>query len=589
MNILGGEQFLDIGKKDCLKVVKRKTSSDDANFSCDMHPVMQQVYLGRDVHSGEELGEELKQLPDPSELKGVDQAIALLCEALHKDQSIIIVGDFDADGATGTALTVMALRDLGFKHVDFAVPDRFRYGYGLSVAMVETLALKKPSLILTVDNGITSFEGVDKANELGMKVIITDHHECGDKLPAAAAIINPQQSGCKFPSKALAGVGVVFFLLLALRRTLRTEQWFDKNGVAEPEMGKFLDLVALGTVADMVPLDKCNRILVSSGLARIRSGLAHPGIAALFQVAKRPLWRAIAEDLGFAVAPRLNAAGRLENMATGIFCLMSPDLDSAERWGQSLNGYNQKRRVVSDTMEAQAFDKLNKEMPEYESCKSICLFDPDWHEGVTGLLASRVKDVCRKPTIILTRATDGYIKGSIRSVTGVHIRDALVAVDQRFPNLLLRFGGHAMAAGLTLANDDVKEFHRAFEEVVSEFFTATTEEQLLIDCELSPMQLDTELAQEIRYGGPWGRDFPEPLFEGVFDIISQRIVGKGHRLFSLAFPDTDERIKAIVYCQRHRVCAPVQSKRMNIIYRIQLDYFRGQEDICLVVEQLNPL
>ena len=445
------------------KLIRRRTANPEGTLAAQqLHPLLARVYTARGICAADELDLGLARLLPPSRLLNAERAAILLADAIAADSRLLIIGDFDADGATSTALAVSVLRSMGAAQVDYLVPNRFDYGYGLTPEIVELAAGRAPDLIITVDNGISSLEGVAAATARGIATLITDHHLAGRELPAADVIVNPNQPGCEFPSKNLAGVGVIFYVMLALRAELRRRGWFEQR--TEPNLGHYTDLVALGTVADVVPLDRNNRILVAAGLQRIQAGQARPGIAALLEVASRNPRTVVAADLGFAVGPRINAAGRLDDMSIGIECLLSSDASRASALAMQLHQLNQDRRLIEGDMQAEALRELARlELAEEgEPPVAMTLYQPGWHQGVIGILASRIKDRLHRPTIAFADGDAGQIKGSARSIPGIHIRDILDAVAVRHPGLISKFGGHAMAAGLSLARDDYEAFAGAF-------------------------------------------------------------------------------------------------------------------------------
>lgn len=560
-----------------------------------MHPVLARVYAHRNIESLEQLEYGLAHLLPFTGLSGIDAAAVLLVKALKEQQRILIVGDFDCDGATSSALAVRALRMLGAGQVDYLVPNRFEYGYGLTPEIVEVAAQGAPDLIVTVDNGISSIEGVAAAKAKGMDVLITDHHLPGHELPAADAMVNPNQPGDSFPSKNLAGVGVIFYVMLALRARLRDEGWFEKQKIAEPNLATLLDLVALGTVADVVPLDHNNRILVAQGLARIRSGQCSPGISALITVAKRNQQNLVAADLGFALGPRLNAAGRLEDMSLGIECLLTDDPHQANELARRLDGLNHERRQIESEMKEEAMLTLD-EMELNESSNlpvGLCLFEPHWHQGVIGILASRIKDRLHRPVIVFAnagaQADDASIKGSARSVSGLHIRDALDAVAAKHPGLLSKFGGHAMAAGLTLGADQFERFSAAFDEEVRRHLgPEDLRREILSDGFLAEDELDLSVAEALRAGGPWGQGFPEPLFDGVFELINRRIVGGKHLKLTVRLPESNQPVDAIAFNTVDDDW-PTTVAQVELAYRLDVNEFNGCRSVQLLVEYIRPL
>jgi single-stranded-DNA-specific exonuclease len=542
------------------------------------------------VTSVEELNLSLDQLLPPAELLNADRAANLLADALADDKRLLVVGDFDADGATSTALAVTALRAFGACNVDFLVPNRFEYGYGLTPEIVELAARERPDLIITVDNGISSHEGVEAARNAGIATLVTDHHLAGDQLPRADVIVNPNQPGCGFRSKNLAGVGVIFYTMLALRAELRRRRWFSTRD--EVNLGHYLDLVALGTVADVVPLDRNNRILVSAGLSRIRAGQARPGIQALLDVAARRHNSVVAADLGFAVGPRINAAGRLDDMSIGINCLMSEDYGEAARLAARLQQLNQDRRVIERGMQDEAVQILAALSFGEENLPPVAmtLYQSGWHQGVIGILASRIKDRLHRPVIAFADGDTDQLKGSARSIPGIHIRDILDAVATRHPGLITRFGGHAMAAGMTLRREAYDEFSAAFVEEVGRH-AEDVELQAVVesDGELTAADLQIEVAATLRYAGPWGQHFPEPVFDGEFDIVSQRLVGDKHLKLVLSQPASHDLVDAIAFNVDLDTWPDQSISHVEIAYRLDINEYRGERTVQLVVEHLVPL
>jgi len=570
-------------------VRRRQVNAQEPLPGAAIHPLLARVYRGRGITTGQELDLGLAQLLPPDLLLQADRAASLLADALAADRKILIVGDFDADGATSTALGVSVLRAFGARRVDYLVPNRFDYGYGLTPEIVALAARDKPDLIITVDNGISSVEGVAAANELGITTLITDHHLAGRELPAAEVIVNPNQPGCEFPSKNLAGVGVIFYIMLALRAQLRQRDWFADR--TEVNLGHYLDLVALGTVADVVPLDRNNRILVAAGLQRIRNGQARPGIGALLEIASRQPRTVVAADLGFAVGPRINAAGRLDDMSVGIECLLSESAQQARSLAARLHQLNQDRRLIEQGMQDEALQILAKLPPtsEEDAPVAMTLYQPGWHQGVIGILASRIKDRLHRPTIAFADGDEGQIKGSARSIAGIHIRDILDAVATRHPGLITKFGGHAMAAGMTLPRDAYETFAAAFVDEVARH-AEDVELQAVIesDGELQPDEFALELATQLRFAGPWGQHFPEPVFDGCFTIVSQRLVGEKHLKLVLAHPDSQQLLDAIAFNVDLDIWPDQSVEQVEVAYRLDVNEFRGQRTLQLMVEHLSP-
>ncbi|MEH6586036.1 MAG: single-stranded-DNA-specific exonuclease RecJ [Halioglobus sp.] len=555
-----------------------------------MHPLLARVYSGRGVQTPEELELGLAQLLPPTLLLNAGRAAQMLADALAEQRSILIVGDYDADGATSTTLALVALRSFGADHVSYLVPNRFEYGYGLTPEIVNlAVAQGKPDLIITVDNGISSIDGIAAASQEGIQTLITDHHLAGHELPEADVIVNPNQPGCDFPSKNLAGVGVIFYIMLALRAELRTRDWFADR--EEPNLGRLTDLVALGTVADVVSLDKNNRILVAAGLQRIRSGKARPGILALLEVASRPLHAVVASDLGFAVGPRINAAGRLDDISVGIECLLQTDQADARRLAAELHQINVDRRLIEQGMQDQAV-KLLDELPLEEEGLPVAmtLYRGDWHQGVIGILASRIKDRLHRPTIVFADGDDGEIKGSARSINGIHIRDILDAVATRHPGMILKFGGHAMAAGLTLRSDAYEAFAAAFvAEVERHAEDVHLQAVVESDGELAADDFVLELASELRFAGPWGQHFPEPLFDGHFDIVHQRLVGQKHLKLVLSPPGSTQLIDAIAFNVDLDTWPNESISQVELAYRLDVNEYRGKRSVQLMIDYLKAL
>ncbi len=554
----------------------------------DIPPLLTRIYAARGVQNATELEKGLARLLPTHLLKGMDQAVQLLAQALEQRQRILIVGDFDADGATASCVGMLGLKMLGAAHVDYLVPNRFDYGYGLTPEIVAVALQRQPDLLITVDNGISSIEGVAAAKAAGLTVIVTDHHLPGSELPAADAIVNPNQPGCEFPSKALAGVGVMFYVLLGLRAHLRSTGWFAQQGIAEPNLAELLDLVALGSVADVVPLDANNRILVHQGLARIRAGRSRPGIRAILDVARRDYRRLVSTDLGFIVGPRLNAAGRLDDISLGIECLLCDDFDGAMQRAQQLDQLNQDRKHIEQGMQREALVQL-KDLPLDNLPFGLCLFEPEWHQGVIGILASRMKERYHRPVIAFADADNGELKGSARSIPGLHIRDALDAVAARFPDLISKFGGHAMAAGLTIKQVHYEAFAKAFDAEVRRQLTADDlTGRIYSDGSLAAHEFDMQLAQQLRHAGPWGQRFPEPLFHGDFKILSQRLVGEKHLKLVLQSTPSAPSVDAIAFNVDLDIWPNPNIINAQAAYTLDVNEFRGNESLQLIVSSIMP-
>lgn len=554
----------------------------------DIPPLLTRIYAARGVQSATELDKGLARLLPVNLLKGMDDAVQLLAQALEQRQRILIVGDFDADGATASCVGVLGLQMLGAAQVDYLVPNRFDYGYGLSPEIVEVALQRQPDLLITVDNGISSVEGVAAAQAAGLKVIVTDHHLPGAELPSADAIVNPNQPGCEFPSKALAGVGVMFYVLLGLRAHLRGSNWFAQQGVSEPNLAELLDLVALGSVADVVPLDANNRILVHQGLARIRAGRVRPGLKAILEVARRDHRRLVSTDLGFIVGPRLNAAGRLDDISLGIECLLCDDFDAALGKAQQLEQLNHDRKHIEQGMQREALLQL-KDLPMDDLPFGLCVFEPEWHQGVIGILASRMKERYHRPVIAFADAGEGELKGSARSIAGLHIRDALDAVAAAHPELISKFGGHAMAAGLTIQSADYEAFAQAFDaEVRRQLTVEDLTGRIYSDGRLAADEFDMQLAQQLRHAGPWGQHFPEPLFHGEFKILSQRLVGERHLKLMLQSLDQAPPVDAIAFNIDLEVWPNPNIETAKVAYRLDVNEFRGKQSLQLIVANISP-
>jgi single-stranded-DNA-specific exonuclease len=549
-----------------------------------LHPLLARLYAARGVSGAEEVAHGLDQLLPFDGLGGAREAAALLHEALRDARRILVVGDYDADGATSTALAVLGLRRLGAAQVDYLVPNRFEYGYGLTPEIVALARSRDPQLIITVDNGIASVAGVAAARAAGIDVLVTDHHLPGATLPAANVLVDPNLPGDAFASKALAGVGVMFYVLLALRARLRSVDWFASKGLDEPNLAELLDLVALGTVADVARLDRNNRILVANGLRRIRAGRCRPGIVALARVAKRDPARLDARDLGFAIGPRLNAAGRMDDMTVGIECLLADDPARAAALAGSLDALNRERREREQTMRDEAFGALaalGAAPPP-----GIVLFDPGWHQGLVGLVASRVRERSARPTIAFADAGGGELKGSGRSVDGLHLRDALEAIATREPDLIARFGGHAAAAGLTIAAGALPRFAAAFEAEVARLLgDGPPDARLASDGELGAHELDAASVRALREGGPWGQGFPEPRFDGAFVVRDRRVVGERHLKLTLEGPAGP--IPAIRFGWDDAPL-PEPGAPVHALYALDLDAWRGGDAVQLLLDALVP-
>lgn len=570
--------------------LRQRILTDDINALEGFPEILQRVYAHRGITDVAQLERKSANLLDYRALSGMEDALSLLYSALENNDSITIVGDFDADGATSTALAIRALKAMGYANLNYIVPNRFENGYGLTPLVVEEAHKRGADLIVTVDNGISSHEGVDAAHQLGIKVIVTDHHLPGAILPSADAIINPNLEDCQFASKSLAGVGVTFYLMSALRAKLRLEDWFIKQGLNEPNLAEFLDLVALGTVADVVPLDTNNRILVHQGLSRVRAGRCCAGIKALVEVSKREYSRMVANDFGFALGPRLNAAGRLDDMSVSIELLLTDDMAYARELANELDGLNQSRREIEAGMQQEAAILFNKiEYGDNQLPNGLAIYHPEWHQGVVGILASRIKEQYHRPVIAFAPAGDGILKGSGRAVQGVHMRDALERLNTLQPGLMQKFGGHAMAAGLSLEETKFELFKYHFEQLMGELIRP---EQLAgvvwSDGELKRSEFNLETAELIRESGPWGQSFPEPVFDGQFQLLQQRLVGERHLKLMLEPVNGGPMIDAIMFNIDIRRWPDNSVKRAKIAFKLDVNEFRGQKSVQLMIEHIWP-
>jgi single-stranded-DNA-specific exonuclease len=563
-------------------VIERRAAAANAFTDAKLHPVLCRAYAARGVRDSGELALTLDKLMPVSSLDCVDAAVTLILE--HRDRRILVIGDFDADGATSTALIVRCLRAWGFGSVDFLVPNRFEFGYGLTPEIVGLAAERSPALIITVDNGISSHAGVAAARARGIKVLITDHHLPGATLPAADVIVNPNVPGSRFGSRALAGVGVAFYVMAAVRREL------DARGiVAMPPVTDFLDLVALGTVADLVPLDVNNRVLVAQGIRRIRAGRAVAGIRALLTIGGRHHAQLTSADLGFTIGPRLNAAGRLDDMSIGIRCLLADSEPEALALATRLDALNTERREIEAKMQTAALAAVQSlREPEGTTRHGVCLFDAGWHQGVVGLVASRIKDRIRRPVIAFARAGDGGLRGSARSVPGIHIRDVLDGIAARQPELISRFGGHAMAAGLSLEESKLDAFARAFDAEVARWRDpAIPANRVETDGELTSDEIALETAQALRDGGPWGQAFPEPCFDGRFAIRNARVVGDKHLKLWVTSGNGERNFDAIAFNYKGAdENPPLPAGDVRLVYRLDINEYKGERRLQLLVDHV---
>jgi len=586
------------------KIIRREQVNDEY-LPNDLAPIIKQIYACRGVESAQQLELKVANLQgltveNKHALKGLDEACSLLHQALIDKTNIVIVGDFDADGATSTALMISALNLFGGTNHSFLVPNRFEYGYGLTPEIVDIAANQGAQLLVTVDNGISCVAGVKRAKELGLQVLVTDHHLPGHEMPAADAIVNPNQHGCPFPSKSLAGVGVAFYLMLALRSYLREKEYFTQQQISEPNIAQLLDLVALGTVADVVSLDSNNRILVDQGLKRIRAGQTRPGIQALIEVANKNQQRLVASDFGFALGPRINAAGRLDDMSYGINCLLAPDLGTARVMARDLDDLNKARREIEQGMQSEAEQVLKslsfneKSFNEDNLPNALALYQQDWHQGVIGIVAGRLKEKLHRPCIVFAKGSENdqltpeqqEIKGSARSIAGLHIRDLLEHIDSQYPNLIIKFGGHAMAAGLSIKQQDFDKFQQIFNELAGKWLKPEDLESIILsDGELDIKYLTLDFAEQLRDSGPWGQNFPEPLFDDTFKLVQQRIVGEKH--LKIMLEKQGEVFDGIAFNVDVKAWPNAQAKQVHLAYRLDVNEFRGKRTVQLMVENIT--
>ncbi|WP_238081453.1 single-stranded-DNA-specific exonuclease RecJ [Pseudescherichia vulneris] len=571
--------------------LRRRTVDEAADLPANLPPLLRRLYASRGVSSAGELERSVRGMLPWQQLSGIDKAVALLYRALQEELRIVVVGDFDADGATSTALSVLALRALGCGNVTCLVPNRFDDGYGLSPEVVDQAHARGAQMILTVDNGISSHAGVDRAHELGIPVLVTDHHLPGETLPDAEAIVNPNLRDCTFPSKSLAGVGVAFYLMLALRAHLRDQGWFAARGLAEPNLAELLDLVALGTVADVVPLDANNRILTWQGLSRIRAGKCRPGIKALLEIANRDPQKLAASDLGFALGPRLNAAGRLDDMSVGVALLLCDNVGEARVLASELDALNQTRKEIEQGMQAEALALCEKLERSSETLPGgLAMYHPEWHQGVVGILASRIKERFHRPVIAFAPAGDGLLKGSGRSIQGLHMRDALERLDTLYPGMMLKFGGHAMAAGLSLEASRFEEFQQRFGDLVTEWLDpALLQGEVVSDGPLSPAEMTLEIAEMLRDAGPWGQMFPEPLFDGRFRLLQQRIVGERHLKVMVEPVGGGPLLDGIAFNVDTTIWPDNGVREVSLAYKLDVNEFRGNRSVQLIIDDIWPI
>lgn len=571
--------------------IKRRSYNGNPDWPEPIHPLLLRVYSSRNIRSADELRYPLARLLPGQGLTSCDRAASLLADLLEQDRALLIIADYDADGATACALAIRGLLAMGARNVSYLVPDRFLHGYGLSPAVVELALERQADAIITVDNGISSIEGVALARGHGVEVIVTDHHLPGNELPQASVIVNPNLPGDGFSSKCIAGVGVMFYVLAALRAELRTRGWFEKRNIIEPNLANSLDLVALGTVADVVPLDYNNRIMVNHGLSLIHAGRCVPGIRALLKVANKRMDGIVAGDLGFSVGPRLNAAGRLKDMSLGIECLISDDEEACLRMAAELDAINRERREIQELMQQEALEEIARIEADdnIELAGGVCLFNEGWHSGVIGILASKLKDSLHRPVIAFAQDNEGVLKGSARSVNGVHIRDVIDRIATLHPGLIVTFGGHAMAAGLTIFEHAYEEFSRLFNAEIERHFRENGHGlEIITDGELDAADFSLQTAQLLRAGGPWGQGFPEPVFDGVFTVIDKKIVGESHLKMKLGTGAPGHGIEAIAFNMTDEAWPP-GTRTITAVYRLDLNEYRGRQTPQLIIDYLQPL
>ena len=570
------------------KIINRDVP-DGINLPDSIHPVLKRIYASRNIKSSEDLDYSLGSLIPYEELGGIDDAVILLQEMITQKKRILIVADFDADGATSCALAIRGLTAMGAEDVIYVVPNRFEHGYGLSPKIVDVALDHDPDLIVTVDNGISSISGVAHAKKNGIKVLITDHHLPGDKLPSADVIVNPQLKENKFPSKNLAGVGVIFYILLALRAKFKAENWFDEKNIKYPNLANLLDLVALGTISDLVPLDKNNRTMVAHGLKLMRKNKSKAGILAILNQSGRQLSTLTSGDLSFAIAPRLNAAGRLTDMSLGIECLLTDDKENATEMAKKLNQLNIERRQIQDNMEEQALAEFEKYLQDTSRKipHGICIYNQNWHQGVVGILAAKIKEKFNRPVVVFAQECQGILKGSARSITELHIKDVFDEIARLYPELILTFGGHAMAAGLTIEESQFDRFSDVFNKVVNQYISSDSlEDQCLTDGELSGDDFSLPLALAIQNAGPWGQSFPEPIFVGQFKILDKRVVGESHLKLKLQSRNNNT-LDAIAFNMTDDDW-PSKLEQITSTYRLGINNYRGHSQVQLFIEHIEP-
>ncbi|SCC27290.1 single-stranded-DNA-specific exonuclease [Gilliamella bombicola] len=573
------------------KLIHRRLVEVYPEFTNDIPLLLQRIYALRGITSMQELDYSTRNLCNYNKLEGIEKAVEILYSAMKNNEHIMIVGDFDTDGATSTALTVRALKNMGCQFVDYIIPDRFDDGYGLSISVVKKAILQKAQLIITVDNGISATEAVDFAKQSNLSVIITDHHLCPEQLPNADAIINPNLPNCSFPSKHLAGVGVAFYFMLALRAKLRQENWFADKNLTEYNVANLLDLVALGTIADVVKLDHNNRILVHQGINRIRSGYCSEGIKALLHIAKKDQASLTSTDLAFYIAPRLNAAGRMDNMALGVQLLLCDNYDSAINKAADLDNLNNDRKLIEQTMHEEALSFIEEVEKQNTSIPNLLVFyHPEWHQGIIGILSSRLKDKYYRPVISFASTQDGFLKGSGRSIKGLHLRDLIDELNQQHPDLITSFGGHAMAVGLTIREEDLERFKISIEALLDTRLKPDLLKQVIeTDGEIDSQDFTYAIAKQVKESGPWGEGFCTPIFDGEFIIHQQRLLADKHLKLVLEPQNGGPLIEGICFNVNRQQWPDQSIKNVKIIYHLDVDEFRGNQALNLVIKHLWPI
>ena len=573
------------------KLTHRQLPKTLPELSPDIPLLLQRVYALRGITSMQELDYTTRNLCNYDNLDGTQTAVEIVYSAMQNNKRIMIVGDFDTDGATSTALTVKALKKMGCQHVDYIIPNRFDDGYGLSISVIKRALLKKADLIITVDNGVSAIEAVEFAKQSNLTVIITDHHLCSEQLPAADAIINPNLPNCSFPSKHLAGVGVAFYFMSALRAKLRQENWFRTHNLEEYNIASLLDLVALGTIADVVKLDHNNRILVHQGINRIRSGYCCAGIKALLHIARKDPVSFTSTDLAYYIAPRLNAAGRMDNMSLSVELLLCDDYDSALKQASDLDMLNNDRKLIEQTMYKEALSYIQELEQQQSSFPNLLVvYHPEWHQGIIGILSARLKDKHYRPVICFASTEEGILKGSGRSIAGIHLRDLLDELDQNHPNLLVSFGGHAMAVGLSIRENDLERFRKHFETLIDKRLNANTLEQIIeTDGEIDSQDFNYAMAKQLKESGPWGEGFTEPTFDGDFIVHQQRLFAEKHLRLVLEPKNGGPIIEGVCFNVNLTQWPDNTIKNVKIVYQLDVDDFRGNQTAKLMIRHIWPI